>query len=190
MLGKVRRLVTGHDPNGKAVLVEDRFAPTIHTLAWRPGWAVTELWKTTDTPATLGNDQDITHGPMQFGPPKGGSAFRILEIPPETPESRARLAAGPAGAFPPTAGSKTAGSHKSDAPHPTMHRTETIDYGIVLSGEVYAVLEDSETLMKAGDVIVQRGTNHAWSNRSGQPCRIAFVLIDGKFDPELAEKFK
>ncbi len=189
MLGKVRRLVTGHDAQGKAILVEDGFAPAVHTLAVRPGWALTELWKTTATPAELGNDRDVTRGPIQLEPPEGGSVFRILEIPPETPESRARNAADPAGMFA-AMGTKTASTFKADAPHPMMHRTETIDYGIVLSGEIYAVLEDSETLMKAGDVIIQRGTNHAWSNRSGQPCRIAFILIDAKFDSELAEKFK
>ena len=189
MLGEVRRLVTGHDENGKAILVEDRFAPAVHTVAKRPGFSMTELWKTTTTPVSLGKDQDITQGPVQLEPPKGGSVFRILEIPAETPESRARIAADPGGVFA-AMGTKTASTFKSDAPHPMMHRTESVDYGIVLSGEIYAILEDSETLMKAGDVIVQRGTNHAWSNRSAQPCRIAFILIDGKFDPELAAKFE
>jgi quercetin dioxygenase-like cupin family protein len=61
-----------------------------------------------------------------------------------------------------------------------MHRTKTVDYGIVLSGEVYLVLDKQETLLKAGDVVVQRGTNHAWANRSSEPCRMAFILVDGK----------
>jgi quercetin dioxygenase-like cupin family protein len=65
-------------------------------------------------------------------------------------------------------------------PHPLMHRTDTVDYGIVLSGEIYLVLDKQETLLKAGDVVVQRGTNHAWSNRSDKPCRMAFILVDGK----------
>ena len=64
--------------------------------------------------------------------------------------------------------------------HPGMHITDTVDYAIILFGEMYAVLEDRETLMKAGDVLVQRGTNHAWSNRSGKTCRVAFILIDGR----------
>ena len=66
-----------------------------------------------------------------------------------------------------------------------MHRSETIDYGIILSGEIYLVLDDSEVLCKQGDVIVQRGTSHAWSNRSDEPCRVAFVLIDAKFGADL-----
>jgi uncharacterized cupin superfamily protein len=69
-----------------------------------------------------------------------------------------------------------------------MHRTETIDYGIVLEGEIWLVLDDSEVLAKAGDVIVQRGTDHAWANRSDKVCRVAFILVDGKFTDELVEK--
>ena len=68
-----------------------------------------------------------------------------------------------------------------------MHRTETIDYAIVLEGELHLILDDSEVLLKAGDVTVQVGTNHAWSNRSGKPCRIAFILIDGAFEPALKQ---
>jgi len=67
-----------------------------------------------------------------------------------------------------------------------MHRTETIDYAIVLEGEIVMVLDKSDVLLKAGDVVVQCGTNHAWSNRSDKPCRVAFILIDGVFDPSLA----
>jgi quercetin dioxygenase-like cupin family protein len=63
-----------------------------------------------------------------------------------------------------------------------MHRTKTVDYGIVLSGEIYLVVDEGETLLKPGDVVVQRGTNHAWSNRSDEPCRMAFVLVDGKWE--------
>ncbi len=61
-----------------------------------------------------------------------------------------------------------------------MHKTDTVDYAIVMSGEIVAVMDDGETLLKAGDVLIQRGTNHAWSNRSDAFCRIAFVLIDGR----------
>lgn len=70
--------------------------------------------------------------------------------------------------------------------HPLMHRTQSIDYGIVLEGEIVLVLDDQEVTLRAGDVVVQRGTIHAWNNRSDAPCRIAFILIDGRFDPVLA----
>ena len=66
-----------------------------------------------------------------------------------------------------------------------MHRTETVDYALILEGEIYLVLEEEERLMKQGDFLVERGTNHAWANRSDKPCRVLFVLIDGKFDPSI-----
>jgi naringenin degradation protein FdeH len=75
---------------------------------------------------------------------------------------------------------------KADSPHPLMHRTETVDYGIVIEGEITLVLDDSEVLLGPGSVVVQRGTNHAWANRSGQPCRVLFVLVDGTYDPAIA----
>ncbi len=71
-----------------------------------------------------------------------------------------------------------------------MHRTETIDYAIVLEGEVTMILDDSEVLLKTGDVVVQCGINHAWSNRSDKVCRIAFILMDGAFDEQLQARFK
>ena len=187
MLGQVRRLVTGHDADGKAIFVEDGAAPVVHTFERRPGAAITELWKTTATPAPLGSDPDLTAGPMKLQPAAGGSVFRIVTMAPETAEVQARLAQDPKSAFG-DIGAKTASTFKAGGAHPMMHRTETIDYGLVLEGEVYAVLEDSERLMKAGDVIVQRGTNHAWSNRSGKPCKMAFILIDGVFDADLAAR--
>ena len=64
-----------------------------------------------------------------------------------------------------------------------MHRTESIDYGVVISGEMTLVLDRGEALLREGDVVVQRGTNHAWANRSGKPCRMLFVLVDGRFEP-------
>ena len=76
----------------------------------------------------------------------------------------------------------------SDNRHPLMHRSETIDYGVVLSGEIVLVLDKEEVELKAGDVFVQRATNHAWSNRSNLPCRIAFVLVKAKFEEELKKQ--
>jgi uncharacterized cupin superfamily protein len=70
-----------------------------------------------------------------------------------------------------------------------MHRTESIDYAIILEGEMFLVLDETEVLCRTGDVVIQCGTNHAWSNRSDKPCKVAFILIDGKFDPDLAAQF-
>jgi mannose-6-phosphate isomerase-like protein (cupin superfamily) len=71
--------------------------------------------------------------------------------------------------------------------HPLMHRTETIDYAIVLSGEITMVLDDSEVVLRAGDVVVQCGTNHAWANRSNSPATVLFVLLSGVYDEDLAK---
>ena len=68
-----------------------------------------------------------------------------------------------------------------------MHRTESVDYGIVIEGELTLVLDDSEVPLRVGSVVVQRGTNHAWANRSGRPCRMLFVLVDGRYDPAIAQ---
>lgn len=67
-----------------------------------------------------------------------------------------------------------------------MHRTESVDYGIVIEGELTLVLDDSEVLLKPGSVVIQRGTNHAWANRSGRPCRMLFILVDGCYEPDIA----
>src|SRR5690606_42080753 len=74
----------------------------------------------------------------------------------------------------------------SGSRHAFMHRTETIDYGIVLEGEITLILDEGETVARAGDIVIQRGTNHGWANRSDKPCRIALILIDGRFDEQLA----
>ena len=71
-----------------------------------------------------------------------------------------------------------------------MHRTETIDYAVVLEGEITLVLDNTDVQLKTGDVVIQRGTNHSWSNRSGKMARLLYILIDGRFDPELAAWFK
>ena len=68
-----------------------------------------------------------------------------------------------------------------------MHRTESIDYGIVIEGEMTLVLDDSAVDLKPGSVVIQRGTNHAWANRSGEPCRMLFILVDGQYAPEIAK---
>ncbi|MFT3796020.1 cupin domain-containing protein [Flavobacterium sp.] len=82
-------------------------------------------------------------------------------------------------------GGEDAARANSEAPHPLMHRTQTVDYGIVLEGELTMVLDRGETTLRAGDIVIQRGTNHAWANRTNQYCRVAFVLIDGQFTEEL-----
>jgi mannose-6-phosphate isomerase-like protein (cupin superfamily) len=185
----VRRIVTGHDDQGKAVITEDQIAPSVHTNPKRVGYHLTQLWMTDQSPAYIGNESDPTHRPLKLEPPRGGTVVRIVEFGPEgdwlekIDVSATREAWG-------ALGTDTASTNKTGAAkHPFMHRTESVDYGLVLEGEITLVLDKEETIMRAGDFLVERGTNHAWANRSGKPCRVLFVLIDGTFDPEIAKHF-
>jgi hypothetical protein len=185
MKGMVRRIVTGHDAQGTAVVASDAPAPTVISHPQRPGYYLTQLWATSGAPAAVDSGPDPTLSPLALTPPKHGTVVRIIEFPPEPQSLRDLDAAGARAAFA-SIGGEAASTFARDAPHPMMHRTESIDYGIVLSGEIHLVLDKSDVVARAGDVIIQRGTNHAWSNRSDKPCRMAFILIDGSFDPSLA----
>jgi hypothetical protein len=177
----VRRIVTGFDADGKSVFTEDAVAPFKENPA-RPGHRSWPVWATSQLPVHV-NEPD--HGPDAHGimPPRGGSFLKIVDIAPEPDDPAER-----AGAIERMRAAMRSGGHKPEpgvrrnfeGGHPGMHETDTIDYAIVLTGEVYAIMEKGEKLMKTGDVLIQRGTNHAWSNRSGAMCRIAFVLVEAK----------
>jgi mannose-6-phosphate isomerase-like protein (cupin superfamily) len=174
MAKPIRRLVTGHDAAGKAVCVSDALATNVLERPARPGVALTNLWRTETVPAPIDGPAETVDGPLVLHPPAGGTIFRIVEFQPEDPARLAtldgRAAFGDMGA---------AEAIVAGARHPFMHRTETVDYAVILDGEIWLMLDDTEYLMRAGDTVVQRGTNHAWSNRGTEPCRIAFILVDG-----------
>jgi hypothetical protein len=168
----VRRVVTTVDKDDKAVVLMD--GPSPHKKV-RPATQTAShlFWVTGQTPADLSGTKDRAAIDIGIMPPSGGSVFRMVDFPPETEAMRkldphtmhASLGDGvPKRGLPPR--------------HPAMHRTRTIDYAIVISGEIDMLLDDSEIHLKAGDVLIQQGTNHAWVNRGTEPCRIAFVLID------------
>ena len=176
-----RRIITGHDANGKAIVVSD--APPVHTqLVGGPGGPTFfEIWHTLETPALIHpQPDDVDEQKLVLPPPKNGTRMRVIEFPPEGEEIRTLTQAGAAAKFE-AMGDAKASTSKEGAPHPLMHKTETVDYGIVLEGEITLVLDAEETTIKAGDIVVQSGTNHAWANRSDKICRMAFVLIDGQF---------
>jgi len=188
MNGKIRRVITGHDASGKAVVLEDRDAPAVRTNPHRPGHVSTDLWKTTSTPVIVKRaEPDPTEGPKQIHPLPGGTVFRISEIAPET-EAVRNMSPEQAREVFKAMGNENASTFGENKRHPFMHRTETIDYAVVLEGEITMLLDDSEVHLKAGDVVIQRGTNHAWSNRSSKPAKMLYVLIDGAFDEELKTK--
>jgi mannose-6-phosphate isomerase-like protein (cupin superfamily) len=123
---------------------------------------------------------------LTLAPPTHGTRIRVLDIPPETDDLN-QVDKMQAQALFAEVGAAEASTHGgSGARHPHMHRTETIDYGIVLEGEITLLVDEGEVVVHAGDIVIQRGTNHAWANRSGRSCRIAFILIDGKFTDGLS----
>ena len=143
----IRRVVTGHDANGKTKILFDSNAD--NPTSRRPGHASQLIWTTDQSPADNAGDADV--GAVEIGRPPGanGTIFRIMEIQP--------------------------------GGQPEMHNTETIDYVAILAGQIHMEMDDDEyVIMEAGDVMVQRGTNHSWHNRGDVPCRIAVVLIDAK----------
>lgn len=189
MEGKVRRVVTGHDSSGKAIVISDGLAPAVRTNPLRPGHISVDLWKTSSSPVILKTEEpEPTLGPKQIHPPSQGTIIRISEIAPET-EAIRDLDPGKAREVFKAMGNEGASTFGRGGRHPFMHRTETIDYAVVLDGEIVLLLDDQDVHLRAGDVVIQRGTNHAWSNRSDKPCRMLYVLIDGTFAPELAAMF-
>ena len=174
MVWKVRRVVTGHDTQGKSVLLMDGHATNVKEMASMPGLALTDLWETRAAPSSNAGGADAAARPVRLEPPPGGSILRIVEFP---PDKVWRASADAAASF------KSIGAgHAKDASHadPMMHTTASVDYIIVLKGEIHAVMETGETLLKAGDVLIQRGTNHSWSVRGDEPCVIAAILISAR----------
>jgi len=183
-LTPIRRVVTGHDAHGDAVIATDGSLPTVVELAAIPGTMFHEVWSTVATPVSIDNGPDPTIGPLRLPPPAHGTRIRFVDIPPDTEDFLKHGAARMKDAFS-QVGDVHASTVRPDSPHPLMHRTETVDYGIVISGEITLVLDKGEANLKAGDVVIQRGTNHAWANRSGKPCRMLFMLVDGQFSDEV-----
>ena len=142
----IRRIVTGHDPNGKAVVWLDSAAS--NHKASNPKVQSTLIWSTDETPAPYLITADAGAKLIGTAPPAGGSRFAVIEFQP---------------------GATAHG----------LHRTDTIDYVICICGEIDMELDDSRVTMRAGDVMVQLGTNHAWINRATTTARVAFVLLDG-----------
>jgi len=178
-----RRIVTGHDDQGRSIITSDAPPERVQRVGGEIGPMFYEIWNTRETPVPIdhrsGEPREET---LILAPPRNGTRIRVLDIPPDADELKHLDAAAAREHFA-SIGAAEAISHGpgAHAPHPFMHRTETIDYGIVLEGELVLILDRGETTVHAGDIVVQRGTNHAWANRSGKNCRIAFVLIDGTF---------
>jgi mannose-6-phosphate isomerase-like protein (cupin superfamily) len=155
-----RRVVTGHDRTGKSVVLSDGPPPQHHPMhGAEVGADFFEIWNSTRAVPVLSAQESEPNERAFSIMPGSGHLLRIIEI------------------YPPSQGGKRT----------VMHRTRTLDYVVVIKGEVVLVLDDSEVTLRAGDVVVQRGTDHAWENRSSQPARMAFFHLDAQFDAELLQ---
>jgi cupin domain len=162
----VRRIVTGANADGRSYVVSDGPTPN---RATHPGSPPAQVVWATGAGAAPGDDPAPADHPFGFHS-EGGTLLRIVDFPPDEQYDAAALTD-----FLDENGVRDEGSPSR---HFWFHTTPTLDYAIVLDGEIYALLDDTEIPMRAGDVLIQRGTHHSWSNRSGKPCRMAFVLID------------
>jgi len=170
----VRRVIVGHDKQGKAVALFD--APATPKARTPGGNAVLNLWVTSESPVDLNGAADKALTQVGVPPPANGTIFRVVDFPPASGDAAVSHAEHEKiltamGIDPATQGY---------ARHRNTHRTKSIDYAIVLDGEIDMLMDDTAVHLKTGDVLVQQGTNHAWVNNSGKPCRVAFVLIDAK----------
>jgi quercetin dioxygenase-like cupin family protein len=164
--GELRRIVTGNDATGKSVVVID--GPAVEG----------EIWATDSTPADNSVTGDQVRLPVRLEPPRLGSTFRYAVIEPEDPKlSPQEFEERVARRF-----EARGGTHcrVDTSRHPAMHTTRTIDYIVVLSGEITLILDKGEVDLKPFDVVVQRGTNHSWVNKGKEPALLAAILIDAK----------
>ncbi|UTP38207.1 cupin domain-containing protein [Phenylobacterium sp. LH3H17] len=170
----IRRIVTGHDAQGRSNITFNGPALNLMESPGWPGSRLSELWVTEEMPVDNTGLVDRGARPIRHDPTPGGTIFRVVEIPPES-QSKIDTAATFA-----DLGSTHVPSAEDTAKHPTMHVTDSVDYLVVISGEMHMVMEDGEVLLQPGDCIVQRGTKHAWSNRGTEPCLLAAILVDAK----------
>ena len=168
----VRRIVTSEDASGRSYVLTDGPAPVRREIA--RGLAFTELWETGPPPACLPVTDDVTlTGKGILDAAMRGTSFSLMELP---PDEVLYAGDGENEVFAALGGEQTR-TGEPDSPQPGMHKTDTINYLFVVSGEVHLILDTGEVLLRAGDVLVQCGANHAWSNRSGEPCVLAGVTV-------------
>jgi naringenin degradation protein FdeH len=169
----IRRVVTGLDTDNKAVVLFDSRMPL---QAGPLGLQATNLWVTNSYPLGFSFKEDTSSIPVGVSPLDNGTKFRVVEFPPLDPATESKME--PGGLM--KAVGPVAPARGRPVTHPLMHRTRSVDYAVVLSGEIDMVLDDSAVHLKPGDTIVQQATNHAWVNHGTETCRILFVLMDSK----------
>jgi uncharacterized cupin superfamily protein len=185
MVRPIRRIVAGNDASGKAVALSDGPSPDVRLDPARPGFASTRLWVTDTTPARAKGMHETLHLPHRLEPPPNGSLCRVVEFPPEASYIR-NVSAAQVRAYFEAMGSPGASTASAGAPHPYMQRVRSVDFCYVLEGNITLVLDTAEVALRAGDTVVQRGTNHSWSNRSDRPCIVVSSQHGARIGPPSA----
>jgi hypothetical protein len=170
---EIRRVVTGLDGDNKSVVMFDSRLPL---RAGPYGLQSTNLWVTNTYPLGFSFKDDTSAIPVGISPLDNGTKFRVVEFPPLDPATEAKMDPG----FLMKAVGPVAPARGRPVTHPLMHRTRSVDYAVVLSGEIDMMLDDTAVHLKPGDTIVQQATNHAWVNHGTETCRILFVLMDSQ----------
>ena len=169
----MRRIITGHNQHGKSIITLD--GPPARSIGEDVG-GLFEVWNTDGSDIISTDEIDRADEDILLSPPSGGTKFRYFQInplPKGVPDAMMQEIA--ADAFEKIG----AAHHRVDTKkHPAMHKTETIDYIILLQGDVTLILDEEEIDLKPFDVVVQRGTNHAWVNNGSEPALLIAVLID------------
>ena len=178
----IRRVVTGNDANGRSRVLFDSAAPNVNVGAISRGACMTDVWVYQSSPAPIGGERDDGNLPFHFEPPAAGGHLRIVQSPtkpadydPATDQGRVALhepRQRPDGVW--TRG----GQNFFSSP---IHKSETVDYGIVLDGERTLILDSGELVMRPGDTVVQLGNWHGWTNPN-RGSLMAFVMMGGKFE--------
>ena len=177
----VRRIVTIEDEQGTSVACADGPTPDVRDDPARPGYSAARVWVTENTPAPIVGVRETLDLPHHIEPPAAGSVCRVVTFPPDA-WFRADVTETQVRDFYEAVGSPGACTYSADAPHPYMQRTETLDFCIVMEGRITLILDTEEVHLEEGDTVIQRGANHAWSNRSDAPCRVFFSQHDGRYD--------
>lgn len=161
--------------------LSDGPSPDVRLDPARPGFAATRIWVSDTTPARVRGIRETLDMPHTIEPPSNGSVCRVIEFPPEA-EYRRDISDDDVRNYFAAMGSPDASTLTKNSPHPYMQKTETLDFCYIQEGEITLVLDTEEVHLKAGDTVIQRGANHAWSNRSSAPCIILFSHHDATFD--------
>ncbi|SEG88183.1 cupin domain-containing protein [Marinobacterium lutimaris] len=170
---QVRRVVTGHDAGGQPVFISDDNTPRAADFADIPGYGFAQLWST-EYPSTTTATDDPTAARGSLIPGTGGTSMLMVSLPPDSVMAQPR---NPERAFAQMAEELPGLLECFDPERPGMHKTPTVDYGVLLEGELWLELEGGESrVLHPGDVVIQNGTSHAWRNRSDQPAKAVFFM--------------